>query len=218
MSFSAGITDVHGDVNQTRDGRIVTSGSGVTTFFDDVTHNGVEIRTFLGSKTVFFGEQTGECNFTGTGVVEYAGDLRPGNSPAAVSYEGDVFFNSSVRSFFELGGLNQGQFDQLLIDGDFHVDGSLFVSLINGHTLGADQFYLIGEVGGTLSGQFAGLDEGDVVGTFGGRDLFITYARPGIHGVGLFTAVPEPSTLLLITCGAIGLGVVRRRRIKIWRT
>jgi hypothetical protein len=166
MSFSAGIIDVHGDLDQTSDGRIVTSGNVVTTFFDDVVHNGTEIRTFLGSTTVFLGEQTGAGNFTGAGVVEYAGDLRPGNSPATISYEGDVYFNSSVRTFFELGGLNSGQFDQLRINGDFNVAGSLFVNLIDGHTLGVNQSYLIGEVGETLSGQFNGLGEGSMVGNF----------------------------------------------------
>lgn len=212
MSFSAGITDIHGDIDQTSGGRIVTSGNAVTTFFDDVIHNGLEIRTFHGSTTVFLGEQTGAGNFTGTGVVEYAGDLRPGNSPASISYEGDVFFNNSVRSFFELGGLNVGQFDQLLIDGDFNVDGSLFVNLINGHTLGANEFYQIAEVGGILSGQFHGLDEGDLVGTFGGRDLFISYSQGNGNGIALYTAVPEPSGSMLLSIAVLRLGFYRRGR------
>ncbi|MBX3416449.1 MAG: PEP-CTERM sorting domain-containing protein [Pirellulaceae bacterium] len=213
LSFSAGFSDIFGDVEQLSDGRIVTSGGGVTTFFDDVTHNGIEIRTFGGSRTVFLGEQGGVGNFTGTGMVEYAGDLRPGNSPASISYEGDVFFNSSVRTFIELGGLDSDQFDQLLVDGDFHVDGSLFVSLINGHTLGANDFYLIGDVGGTLSGQFNGLAEGSLVGNFGGRDLFITYAGGNGNDIGLFTAVPEPGTGLLLCFVASCFLLVRRRRL-----
>lgn len=211
LSFSAGITDIHGDVDQTSSGRIVTSGNAVTTFFDDVIHNGLEIRTFGGSTTVFLGEQSGAGNFTGTGVVEYAGDLRPGNSPASISYEGDVFFNNSVRSFFEIGGLNLGQFDQLLIDGDFDVDGSLFVNLIDGHTLGANEFYQIAEVGGILSGRFNGLNEGDLVGTFGGRDLFITYAGGRSRGIGLFTAVPEPGSASLLL-GILCCSALKRRR------
>jgi hypothetical protein len=214
MSFSAGTTDIYGDVDQFSNGRIVTSGNGVTTFFDDVIHNGAEIRTFLGSTTVFLGDQTGAGNFTGPGVVEYAGDLRPGNSPASIHYEGDVFFNSSVRSFFELGGLATGQFDQLSIDGDFNVDGSLFVSLINGHTLGANEMYLIGDVGGSLLGQFNGLGEGDLVGNFGGRDLFITYAAGTGNDIGLFTAVPEPGSfaaLLMVACCTFA---VRRRHAR----
>jgi hypothetical protein len=211
MSFSAGIIDVHGDLDQTSDGRIVTSGNGVTTFFDDVVHNGTEIRTFLGSTTVFLGEQTGAGNFTGAGVVEYAGDLRPGNSPATISYEGDVYLNSSVRTFFELGGLNSGQFDQLRINGDFNVAGSLFVNLIDGHTLGVNQSYLIGEVGETLSGQFNGLGEGSLVGNFGGINLFISYAGGNGNDISLFTAVPEPSSLIMLGFTALGFFFQRRK-------
>ncbi len=211
MSFSAGITDVYGDVDNGSDGRIVTSGAGITTFFDDVTHNGQEIRTFLGSTTVFLGEQTGAGNFTGPGTVEYAGDLRPGNSPASISYEGDVFMNSSVRSFFELGGQVAGEFDQLLIDGDFNVDGDLFVSLINGYSLGAGDSFLIGDVGGSLFGEFNGLSEGALVGNFGGRELFITYAGGNGNDIALFTAIPEPATGVLLL-GMIGGCLLRRRK------
>jgi autotransporter family porin len=211
MSFSAGTADIYGDVDQFSNGRIVTSGSAVTTFFDDIIHNGAEIRTFSGSTTVFLGEQSGAGNFTGPGTVEYAGDLRPGNSPASITYEGDVFFNSSVRSFFELGGLASGEFDQLLIDGDFNVDGSLLVSLINGHRLGAGDSYLIGEVGGTLTGEFHGLGEGDLVGNFGGRNLFITYGAGNGNDIALFTPVPEPGAAFLLMAAAAGF-LLRRRR------
>ena len=117
LSFSSGNTDIYGDVNQTSNGHIVTSGGGVTTFFDDVVHNGAEIRTFAGSRTVFLGSETGAGNFTGTGTVEFAGDLRPGNSPAIVSFEGNVLFNSSSNLFIELGGLSAGQFDEFQISG-----------------------------------------------------------------------------------------------------
>ncbi len=213
MSFSAGTTDVFGDVDQTSRGQIVTSGGGTTTFFDDVKHNGVEIRTFLGSRTVFLGDQSGAGNFTGTGVVEYAGDLRPGNSPASVSYEGDVFMNSSVNSFFELGGLASGAFDQLRIAGDLNLDGNLLVSLINGFSLAANEQFLIGDIGGNLTGHFNGLNEGSLVGNFGGQNLFITYAAGNGNDIGLFTtAIPEPGSGLILVGLITGLSFYRRRR------
>ena len=213
MSFSAGTTDVFGDVVQISGGQIVTSGGGTTTFFDDVTHNGVEIRTFLGSRTVFLGDQSGAGNFTGTGVVEYAGDLRPGNSPASVSYEGDVFMNSSVNSFFELGGLTSGAFDQLRIAGDLNLDGNLLVSLINGFSLAANEQFLIGDIGGNLTGRFNGLNEGSLVGNFGGQNLFITYAAGNGNDIGLFTtAIPEPGSGLILVGLITGLSFHRRRR------
>ncbi|MCH2182141.1 MAG: PEP-CTERM sorting domain-containing protein [Mariniblastus sp.] len=68
-------------------------------------------------------------------------------------------------------------------------------------------------VGGTLSGQYDGLDEGDLVGNFGGQDLFIGYSYGGeFTGVLLYTnAVPEPTTMLIWSMLA-GLGMTVRRR------
>lgn len=96
LAFSGGTTDIRGDVQNNAGGHIVNAGGGVLTFYDDVVHNGAEIRTDAGSRTVFFGAQSGAGPFTGTGTVEYAGDLRPGNSPANVTYEGDVLLDSSA--------------------------------------------------------------------------------------------------------------------------
>ena len=67
-------------------------------------------------------------------------------------------------------------------------------------------------VGGTLTGQFDGLGEGDVVGNFGGQDLFISYVAGDGNDIGLFTnAVPEPTTALVWSLLA-GLGLTVRRR------
>ena len=154
MSFSAGTMDIYGDVHNNGDGRIVTGGGGVTTFYDDVVHNGDEIRTFAGARTVFFGNQSGAGNFTGTGLVEYASDLRPGNSPATVTYEGGVLLNSSAALFIELGGTTAGtQHDKIDVEGDLELDGTLAVSLVNGFAPQAGDLFNILDWG-SLSGAF----------------------------------------------------------------
>ena len=140
------------------------------------------------------------------------GDLRPGNSPDTVLFDGNLSLGSATDTFIELGGLSVGDYDQLLITGDFNLAGDLFVSLIEGYTLGFNQQYLIGDVGGALFGQFNGLGEGDLVGNYGGRDLFISYASGDGNNISLFTAVPEPGSML-------GLGLLtvaycsKRRRL-----
>ncbi len=68
MAFS-GTSDVFGDVDNQAGGQFVISGNATTTFFDDVTHNGLEIRTSAGSNTVIFGEASGAGAYTGTGSV-----------------------------------------------------------------------------------------------------------------------------------------------------
>ena len=67
-------------------------------------------------------------------------------------------------------------------------------------------------VGGTLTGQYDDLGEGDLVGNFGGQDLFITYGGGDGNDVALFTnAVPEPTTVLIWSMLA-GVGMTVRRR------
>lgn len=97
------------------------------------------------------------------------------------------------------------------VTGDLNLAGDLFVSLIDGHVLGFNQNYLIADVGGSLMEQFHGLGEGDLVGNFGGMDLFISYGTNGGGGISLFTAVPEPSAGMLLMLGT-GIALIRRRR------
>src|SRR5439155_15338440 len=131
--FSGGTTDVRGDVQNNPGGVIVSAGGGVVTFYDDVVHNGTEIRTNAGSRTVFFGGQSGAGPFTGTGTVEYNGDLRPGNSPARVTYEGEVILNPSATLFAELGGPSPGaEYDELTVYGSITVGGHLQLQFLNG--------------------------------------------------------------------------------------
>jgi len=210
MAFSGGFADVLGDFENDTGGQVVTSGLGVTTFFDDVIHNGTEMRTAEGSGTVFLGDFTGAGSFTGTGDVFFEGDLRPGNSPDIVSFEGDVFLGTGAMSFIELGGLDLGEFDRFEIAGDFSLNGALDVSLIDGFALGFSQEFLIADITGTRDGFFDGLSEGDLVGNFGGQDLFISYSAGDGNDISLFTAVPEPGSATII--GVFLLGALLRRK------
>ncbi len=217
MAFSAGITDVLGDVVNQEGAMIVTTGNATTTFHDDVV-NGVagEIRTSLGSSTVFLGALSGSGNFTGLGTVFMEGDLRPGNSPGSMSFGGDLVLSESASLLVELGGLNPVDFDQLFVDGDLFLgDSQLDVALWDGFALSSGMQFLIADVNGGLFGQFSGLGEGSLVGNFSGTDLFITYnGFGGNEGVGLYTsAVPEPSALALIGVASVfGMAYRRRRR------
>jgi fibronectin-binding autotransporter adhesin len=139
-----GDSGVFGDVTNASGARIVTSGGATTTFYDDVTHNGAEIRTSAGSASVFLGAVSGSGPFTGTGTVYLEGDLRPGNSPATVSFGGDVVFSETTALTMELGGLTRGSlYDGLNIAGSLYADGILSLSLINGYAPGlGDSFDL----------------------------------------------------------------------------
>ncbi|MBA4107867.1 MAG: hypothetical protein C0485_19210 [Pirellula sp.] len=158
MAFSGGLADIHGDVTLTAGARVVTSSAGtVTTFFDDMVHNGLTIFTAASASTVFFGNQSGAGSFTGTGTVYYIGDLRPGSSPGTVSYAGSVVLGSATTLAIELGGSASAQYDQIHVTGGLSLGGDLEVSFINGFSPTAGQTFNILDWG-SLSGTFSVLD------------------------------------------------------------
>ena len=157
MAFSGGNTDIYGDTTNAAGGRIVTSGAGATTtFFDDVTHNGTEIFTGANASTVIFGASTGVGAFTGTGTVYSIGDLRPGNSPATVSYGGSLVLGNGMLTM-EIGGLSEGtQYDSMHIASSFYTDGILSLALINGYMPGLGDMFDLFDTAST-SGAFDSL-------------------------------------------------------------
>jgi hypothetical protein len=109
---------------------MINSGSAnVVTFYGNVAHNGDEIRTSPTNTTVFFGNVSGAGPFTGPGAVRFEAALAPGNSPAAMTFGGDVHFGPSADLQIEVAGLTPGaQHDQLLISGAATLDGELSLS------------------------------------------------------------------------------------------
>ena len=152
-SFSAGITDLYGDVNNAVGGKIVAAGASTVTFFDDVVNNG-DIRTVTGSRTVFFGSVSGAGTFTGGGVVELEGDLKPGNSPANITFGGNVEIAAAAGLEIELAGTTKGaQYDSLTIAGTASLSGTLNASLLDGFIPSSGQVFEILTAGG-INGTF----------------------------------------------------------------
>ena len=153
MNF-AGTANIDGAVTNAAGGKIISGGGGATIFYDDVTNNG-EIRTSTNGFTVFFGSVSGSGTFTGTGTVNFEGDLSPGSSPATVNFGGDVAFGPDSTLQIELGGTTPGtQYDQINVAGELTLDGTLRISLINGFTPTAGQsfdFFNVGTIAGTFS-------------------------------------------------------------------
>jgi hypothetical protein len=131
MNFS-GAANVVGDVTNTSTGRIFASGGGPTTFFDDVVNDG-EIRTSPGGFSVFFGSLTGSGPFTNTGTVLLEGDLKPGNSPGAMSFGGDLTLGPSASLEIEIAGRLRGtEHDVVNVVGTATLGGELHLDLIDG--------------------------------------------------------------------------------------
>jgi T5SS/PEP-CTERM-associated repeat protein len=207
MQFSGGPTDIYGNVTFTGGaggGEMINSGgANVVTFYGNVTHNGDEIRTSPTNTTVFFGNVTGAGPFTGTGAVRFEGTFTPGNSPAAVSVEGDLQLGADSRLVMELGGTSAGiQYDQLHIGGLLSLDGALDVKLLDGfRPRYGDTFDMLDF--GSLTGRFDTLNLPPL-------DAGLTWDASALYSIGAITAVPEPATLLLVLAGCLSLAVGHR--------
>lgn len=218
MAFSGGFTDVIGDVSNVAGGRIVVSGGSTTTFFDDVTHNGTEIRVSAGNQAVYLGSVSGAGSFTGTGTNFFEGDLRPGNSPSKVDFEGDVVFGLGNLLAIEIGGLLPGdEYDWINVDGSATLGGTLDVGLFDLGTglfepsLGNSFDILTAE---TIDGEFDLLTLallGD------GLKWDVSYLADAIGTTDIVrlsvSQVPIPPAIWLFGSGLIGLiGIARRKK------
>jgi len=148
-------------------------------------------------------------------TIENRGVVSPGDSTGEMTLGGNFLQTDSGTLLIELGGLIQGtEYDHLIVTNQAFLGGTLAVSMFGDFQLGHSQVFDVLTSGGPLSGQFLGLDDNSLVGTFNGVDLFIRYAQiegpTGTSGlVRLYSAVPEPSGLLLV--GGLGLTIVLRR-------
>jgi hypothetical protein len=144
MRFTGGLTNdgamgiafadasVSGDVVNSTTGSIVVSGGSRALFDGDVVNDGA-FSVGSGSTVVFFGAFSGKKGTTGTGSVEMYGDLRPGHSPAAIAFGGNVTLGRGATLNIELGGSAPGSgYDKVSVAGALAVEGALNVSLIDG--------------------------------------------------------------------------------------
>ncbi len=176
------------------------SGGGSVIFTRGVDNNG-RIYTAEGSTSTFLGNLLGSGVFEGAGDVLILGEFNPGNSPGLVSFEGDLEFGANSITQIELAGAERStamqpssvnRFDAFDVDGTLTLGGELNVVLLDGFQLEPGQEFMIVEVDSLPIGQFRDLGEGDLVGDFGGTELFISYVAGDGNDVALFTAaVPE---------------------------
>jgi hypothetical protein len=214
LAIVAGTSDIHGDIVNT--GAIAVSGGpgdGAQTaiFHDDVVQNGTLTVAATGtthSVAVFLGGFSGAGGITGGGDVFFEGDLRPGNSPAAVTYGANISLASSASITMELAGHAEGaQYDHLTVTGSFTLGGTLAIQLLDGFSPQAgDEFDLFDFDPALLSGNFASIQ-------FPALGSGLNWDSSGLSDTGIVAVVPEPSTGLLVCFSSFAL-LARRLRTK----
>ena len=210
INVTSGLVDVHGVVTNS-DAGMIDVGGALVTFHDNVLMDAANMNIQNEGLVTFLGSYNGGSD--GLGAVQAFGEFTPGNSPATVTFGGNLEFASSTDTFFEIGGLATGEFDSVMVGADLTLDGTLSLDLINGFELTAGDEFLIFDVQDNLFGTFVGLNEGDLVQVFGQTGLRISYAAGDGNDVSLFaSAIPEPGSCALL--GLISLALAVRRPIR----
>ena len=202
-----GTSDIFGDADNNAAGRILITGSSTLTFFDDVVHNGAVLRTSAGSTLVFLGGFGG----SGTGLVGdffLEGDLRPGDSPGLLDFDGNVTFGGLNTLEIEIGGLTRvTEYDAVDVSGTLTLGGTLDVVLFD---LGGGLF------NPQLGDSFNILDAGSIIGSFAGINLpslqgNLLWDASLLESDGSLSVIPLPPAMWLLLSALVGMVAVGRK-------
>ncbi|MBX3412189.1 MAG: PEP-CTERM sorting domain-containing protein [Pirellulales bacterium] len=143
-------------------------------------------------------------------IVNDGGVVSPGFSPGKLDVVGNYLQGSFGSLDLEIGGLLPGQYDQLSVTGNLSLAGTVNIAFIDGFLPSVGDQFDFFQVGGTFDLSEATLQWNNAPAGF----QYSTAFQDGLYSVHI-TAVPEPSTLVLAACGALGiLGFARRRSCK----
>lgn len=197
------VSGVNGTINFVNNGNI------------EVANNGSFNLEHAGTLT-FNGGNLGGQGTIDDSVQMTGGSIAPGNTPGQLNINGDLAINNTTLTV-EIGGTVQGtEYDFLNVSGTTDISAgpsNVVVEFVNGFAATAGETFTVlatagftGDTSTNLIFDFSALGGSfDVAFTDGGAGSGITFSN--------FTAVPEPTSLALLTLGGLGLSFVRRRRV-----
>jgi len=144
-------------------------------------------------------------------VEVFGGTIKPGHSPGKLTIEGNLTLDGDGILDIEIGGVGAGEFDQLEVLGGTVLDGTLNLIFLPGFSPSAgESFSLDLFPNGGISGGITGLTvQGlapDLV-----LDVDLSQLANGQPLDVNVVAVPEPSTLVLLSLFALNTARSRRR-------
>ncbi|MCG3147432.1 MAG: hypothetical protein PCFJNLEI_00872 [Verrucomicrobiae bacterium] len=139
------------------------------------------------------------------GEVVSFGTNSPGFSVGTLTITGNLTLASSAVTVMELTG--GGTNDQFVVSGLMTYGGQLIVTNSTGFTFAAGQTFQLFDFGSQV-GSFSLTNLPDLTA------FSLTWDTTQLAAQGLLVVVPEPSTLLLLVLGGVGLAALMRRRAR----
>jgi len=142
-----------------------------------------------------------------TGNVTSSGTNSPGFSVGTLSITGSLTLASTAVTWMELAG--NGSNDLFIVSGALQYGGQLIVTNSTGFTFAAGQSFQLFQFGaGNQSGDFATTNLPDLL----NGTLVWDTAHLNDQGILSIAIIPEPSALVLVGLGMVGLLIVSRHR------
>ena len=162
------------------------------------------------------GTLSGSGTVNGTVTASGGGTIIPGGvgSIGTLAFTSTLNLGSATGLYFDLGGAVAGIGYDRITGSTIALNGSLFLSFTNGFQstiTGADTLTLI-STSSALNGTFAALPNGSRLATLDGLGSFQVNYLPTAFTLSNFQPIPEPSTYILLTLGAVGVLFAERRR------
>ncbi|MFW5798194.1 MAG: PEP-CTERM sorting domain-containing protein [Planctomycetota bacterium] len=155
---------------------------------------------------VGFGGVVGGVGTIEGNVINLGGYVTPGLSPGTLTIEGD-YVNQDGELVMEIAGYGPGQYDKLIVTGQFTPGGTLRIVFADGFFPNLSSSYTLFDVGSMGPGQWDAVLFDNV------PDGPATFSLTNQGGsVTLDVAVPEPMTLVALLSGVVGLGNYLRHR------
>ncbi len=145
------------------------------------------------------GSLAGHGTFQATVNVADNGQVTPGTSIGTLTIAGDATFESGARLVIEIDGLTS---DQLIVTGQLELLAGAVLEIVGTPTIGTPYVLVsYGSLGGV--GEFASVE-------FSSGKYTVLYGQGDGGNEIWFTAIPEPTSLVLL--GLAALALARRRR------
>lgn len=198
----------------------LTVGSGGSAAYTQTIGETVLVGGALIDASVFNlngGELKGTGTIASSVITSGSTVIAPGQSPGALTIEGDLTLSAGNTLAMEIGGLMQGtEYDYIDVNGTLTLAGLLDLDFLDGfeNTITYGDILTLATANSPILGAFSNVASGGRLWTNTDISFDVWYGAGSIYGENnlVITGAPEPSRSVLVLLGAAGLLMRRQRR------